>query len=86
MNSWERIVATIRLFFHRETPWYVKALLAAAGIYLISPFDFIPDWVAALGLVDDAAVVPLLVGLAYRLMQADRQKRSLNTDTGGQTG
>jgi len=80
VNSWDRFIATIKLFFHPQTPWYVKALLAAAGIYLISPVDLIPDWVAGLGIVDDAAVVPLLISVAYKLMQADLRNRHPNRD------
>lgn len=80
MNSWDRFIATVKLFFHPQTPWYVKALLASAGIYLISPVDLIPDWIAALGIVDDAAVVPLLIGMAYKLMQADRRNRQPKTE------
>lgn len=80
MNSWDRFIATIKLFFHPQTPWYVKALLAAAGIYLISPVDLIPDWVAALGILDDVAVVPLLISVAYKLMQADLQNRQPDRD------
>ncbi len=81
MNSWGRIVSTVRLFFHPQTPWYVKAILAAAGVYLLSPVDLIPDWIAGMGIIDDAAVVPLLITLAYKLMQANRQDQP--TERGG---
>jgi len=30
-------------------------------IYFVSPIDVIPDWIAGLGLVDDAAVLGLLI-------------------------
>jgi len=80
VNSLDRFIATVKLFFHPQTPWYVKGLLAAAGVYLISPVDLIPDWVAGLGIVDDAAVVPLLIGLAYKLMKSDLQNRQPNRD------
>jgi uncharacterized membrane protein YkvA (DUF1232 family) len=59
----------LKLLFRRDTPWQVKLMLGAALVYLISPYDFLPDWLLGLGIVDDFAVVSLLVWLASRFLQ-----------------
>ncbi len=38
-----------------------KALLVVAGIYIISPFDLIPERVPLLGALDDVAVMVLAI-------------------------
>ena len=61
-------VAYLRLLLRRDTPWKVKLILLAALIYLVLPYDLLPDWFLGLGIVDDLAVVSLLVWLAVRLL------------------
>ena len=69
-----RLLAAIygyfRLLVRRDTPWKVRLLLVAALIYLVWPYDLLPDWVLGLGIVDDLAVVSLLVWLALKLFSA----------------
>ncbi len=66
-----RLLATVygyfRLLVRRDTPWKVRLLLAAALIYLVWPYDLLPDWVLGLGIIDDLAVVSLLVWLAMKI-------------------
>ncbi|PIB34377.1 hypothetical protein BFP72_02530 [Reichenbachiella sp. 5M10] len=42
---------------YRELPWRTVLLLAAAMLYFVTPLDMIPDFVPALGLTDDLAIV-----------------------------
>lgn len=63
-HIWGMIRRTIAVFFSRETPLYVKALLAAGLLYLLSPYDLIPDWIPVAGLMDDLALAALLIGWA----------------------
>lgn len=65
---WTTITSYARLFVHPDTPWKVKGILAIAVLYLLSPFDLIPDWIVGLGWIDDLALVSLLVGLAIKLV------------------
>ena len=58
----------LRLLLRKDTPWKVKFILLAALIYLVLPYDLLPDWFLGLGIVDDLAVVSLLVWLAIRLL------------------
>ena len=63
-----------KLFTHRDTPWYVKAILLLALFYLVLPTDLIPDWLFGLGIVDDLAVVSMLVGAALKLLNKHLKK------------
>ncbi len=57
----------LRLLFSKNTPWKARLILAAALVYLVSPYDLVPDWFLGLGIVDDFAVVSLLVWWALKL-------------------
>ena len=46
---------------YREVPMTTLVIIIAAIIYVVNPFDMIPDWVPALGLLDDAFVLALAV-------------------------
>jgi len=65
-SLWTTIASYARLLTRADTPWAVKGILLLAILYLLSPFDFVPDWILGLGLLDDLAIVSLLVGLAIR--------------------
>jgi uncharacterized membrane protein YkvA (DUF1232 family) len=78
-SLWATITSYARLLFHRDTPWTVKGILGLAIIYLLSPFDLVPEWLGALGLIDDLAIVSLLVGWAIRL--AERRNQGGTTKT-----
>ena len=72
-----RMLATaygyFRLLVRRDTPWKVRLLLAAALIYLVLPYDLLPDWFLGMGIIDDLAVVSLLVWLALRLSSSGKE-------------
>lgn len=42
---------------YRAVPWSTIAAAVGCLIYVLSPIDFIPDFVPFVGLVDDAAVL-----------------------------
>lgn len=68
MNIWTRLWRMIRhtldVFFARETPLYVKILLAAGLLYAVSPYDLIPEWIPVVGVLDDLALAALLISWA----------------------
>ncbi len=66
-----------RLLFRRDTPLKVKAILAVAIIYLLSPFDLVPDWLLGLGFLDDFAIVSLLVAWAINIAEKSTKKKDL---------
>lgn len=74
---WGNAKEYFAIITHRDTPFYIKGLVALAALYLISPFDLVPDWLVGLGLVDDIAVVSLLLSYAVRLV---KKRRKINTE------
>lgn len=55
------IQRTVAVFFARTTPWYVKAMLVAGLLYILSPYDLIPEWVPVFGVMDDLALAAILI-------------------------
>jgi uncharacterized membrane protein YkvA (DUF1232 family) len=51
-------------------PWRAVAAVAAAALYVVAPFDLIPDFLGPLGFTDDALVVALAFGLVRRELVA----------------
>jgi uncharacterized membrane protein YkvA (DUF1232 family) len=58
---------TLRLVRDPRVPLYAKAVLALTLIYVLSPLDFVPDWVPLLGQLDDAAILTAGIALFLRL-------------------
>jgi uncharacterized membrane protein YkvA (DUF1232 family) len=46
---------------YRDVPVTTLVVIIAAVIYVVNPFDMIPDWVPGLGLLDDAFVLALAI-------------------------
>ena len=72
MRLWERIESWAKLLFRKETPFRAKAIILFAILYLLSPFDLIPDWITGLGLLDDLTIVSLLVAWAVRIAENNK--------------
>lgn len=54
-----------------RTPKPAKWLLGLAVGYTLLPFDLIPDFIPAIGYLDDVIIVPLLVLIALKLVPAE---------------
>lgn len=70
---WGNAKEYFSIITHRDTPLYIKGLVVLAALYLISPIDLVPDWLAGLGFVDDIAIVSLLLSYAVRLVKKRRK-------------
>lgn len=46
----------VRLIGDRRVSLFAKGLLLAAGVYALSPLDFLPDMMPFLGQMDDLAI------------------------------
>ena len=53
-----------------RVPWYAKLVAAAVAAYAFSPIDLIPDFIPALGYLDDIIIVPAGILLTIRLIPA----------------
>lgn len=64
----ERLMAAFRLIrayangSYREVPWSSLVMIIAAVIYFVMPFDFLPDFAIAIGLIDDVAILSWVLG------------------------
>lgn len=56
-----QVLLTWRLLFDKRVPVWMKAIALAPVIYVLSPFDFIPDFLIGLGQLDDLGLI--LVGM-----------------------
>lgn len=60
---WTQLMALFRLIkayatgTYREIPWSSLVMIIASVIYFVMPIDLIPDFIPALGLLDDAALL-----------------------------
>ncbi len=65
------LLKTGRLALHlardRRVPLYPKLVLGLALLYVLSPLDFIPDWIPVLGQLDDLAALAAGLALFIRL-------------------
>lgn len=69
---WEDIRLAWRLMTDPEVPIYLKAIPVAGLLYLVSPIDFIVDFVPVLGQLDDIAVITASIGTFIKLCPPDR--------------
>ncbi|WP_310600150.1 DUF1232 domain-containing protein [Desulfobulbus sp.] len=67
---WQMIVHAKDVFLSPATPLHVKIGLALGLLYILSPYDFIPEWVPVLGVMDDLALAALLIAWAGRFRNA----------------
>jgi uncharacterized membrane protein YkvA (DUF1232 family) len=66
----------------RQTPLYVKILLAAGLLYILVPVDIISDTIPLLGWLDDLAIASFVVALALRLVPKEVMARVKDTISG----
>ena len=62
---------TVRLLCEPAVPMFTKALPVLAVLYVISPLDFVPDFIPILGQLDDLGVVLLALEGFTRLCPAE---------------
>ena len=73
LRRWARLQKrdTLALWFavrDPRTPWIARLVAALVVAYALSPIDLIPDFIPALGLLDDLILVPLGLALVIRLI------------------
>jgi uncharacterized membrane protein YkvA (DUF1232 family) len=63
----------IRLFREPRVPLLLKSLPILAGLYVLSPIDFVPDLIPGLGQLDDLGVILAGLELFVRLCPGSAQ-------------
>ena len=56
------------ILIDRQTPWYVKLILAGGLVYILVPVDFLADTVPLFGWLDDMGIASSVIALALRLV------------------
>ena len=76
---WDDLASMIRLLKayaggrYRKLPWRSVSLSIAALLYFISPLDAVPDFLPALGLLDDAFIVTWVMRTIQKDLDRFRQ-------------
>lgn len=52
---------------YKEVPWFTIATIAFAFLYVLNPFDIMPDFIPGIGYVDDLAIFTF----GLRFIQSD---------------
>ncbi len=77
--SLDQVVLFFKLFRDPEVSWVLKLIPVFAFIYLISPYDLIPDFLfPGIGEIDDIVVLVFAVSLFNRLAPVERVKAHLS--------
>ena len=69
------------ILFDRQTPLYVKLILAVGLLYILVPVDIISDAIPLFGWLDDLAIASFIVALALKLVPKevmDRVKKKIS--------
>jgi uncharacterized membrane protein YkvA (DUF1232 family) len=68
----------VAVFRAKETPSYVKIILGLGLIYIVSPWDLIPEMLPVIGILDDFTLAALLIAWAngFRLPELPEQDDS----------
>jgi uncharacterized membrane protein YkvA (DUF1232 family) len=62
------------VFRAKDTPRYVKLILGLGLLYIISPWDLIPEWLPIIGVMDDITLAAILITWASGFRVEDEDK------------
>jgi len=71
------------ILFDRQTPLYVKLILAVGLLYILVPVDIISDAIPLFGWLDDLAIASFLIALALKLVPKEVMVKVKNKISGG---
>lgn len=75
---WDKVMALYSLLKSPDTPFAKKAVIFGGLLYLVMPFDVLPDFIFPLGLMDDVAVITFIFLQCKDLLQNQNQTSNLN--------
>lgn len=62
------VVVIYYALLDKRTPFLAKIIATITVGYMLSPIDLIPDFIPALGILDDLLLVPLLIKISVSLI------------------
>jgi uncharacterized membrane protein YkvA (DUF1232 family) len=65
---------------YRKIPYWTVAAIVAALLYVLNPFDLVPDFIPVVGQLDDALVVGACLALIGQDLHRYRQWKDQNPD------
>ena len=81
---WSVVKGDARLLWralrHPQAPLWLKLGTAGLALYVLSPVDLVPDFLPALGVVDDIVLIPLVLAGMLRCLPATL-RRDIGADT-----
>jgi uncharacterized membrane protein YkvA (DUF1232 family) len=66
VGDFKLLIAVVKDYWkgnYRKIPFWSIAAIVAALLYVINPFDIIPDFIPVIGYIDDAAVIAACLAL-----------------------
>lgn len=66
---------------YKTIPWYIISSIGATLLYVLLPFDAIPDFIPGLGYIDDAAVFSLCLRMASTEIERYRKWKITGDNT-----
>ena len=64
---WRSARLTLRLLRDSRVPLLAKVVFYATAVYMLSPFDFVPDWIPVLGQADDLVAIMAGLNIFFRI-------------------
>jgi uncharacterized membrane protein YkvA (DUF1232 family) len=83
VEDFKLLMALVKDYWHgryKKIPYWTIAAVTAALLYVLNPFDLIPDFIPGLGQIDDAAVVAACLLLVRKDLQKYKRWKIENPD------
>ena len=66
---------------YRDVPWATLAAVVFTLLYVLNPFDLVPDFLPGIGQMDDAAVLSLVLFMVENDLERYRRARAAREDS-----
>jgi uncharacterized membrane protein YkvA (DUF1232 family) len=78
ITFFEDILTLYYCMMDEDTPVAIKATIAAALVYFVSPIDAIPDFTPFVGFLDDAGVIAAALAAVMAYIKDEHRQKSKN--------
>lgn len=84
LGAWRNLRTKLRIYkallFANSTPLHVKGLMLFSAFYLLMPLDLIPDTIPLLGVMDDLAIIGIILSYAEQFI-TDEIRQQVESQT-----